>query len=387
MFAHRWILFWIIVTSSVLKSENQSDDFCAKARRTCFCYQMNIYPNFQKYRVDCRTFKGFKSQVIMDITFEGDIVMVRCDHAVLPLPETIPDLSEYINTTRVLLDNCSVPMNRSFYDYTSKISKNMRHLSLILPGDNDVDRDFNTKCFERLAGLESLHLKLIRNIDFRIPLENVFNKLVELTQLSIRNLPTPNGIFDELKQLQNLSIESTFLASSLPFGLFKNQRKLTELNIEGYSVITLHPHLFANLTELETLKFNKFGFESLPENMLHHNHKLKSFQLTNSFRKVENLPCNFFANMWNLKTISLKSTNLEHITEDIFKNSTNITKIEIFGTKFKSLPKNIFKDQINLFYLDLRHNLLENITDGLFDSLTSLKVLILSHNKLSSLSK
>ena len=388
MFGYRRIIYWLLVASSFVKSETpedqvESQDFCEKISRLPLCDCSNITK-----QVVCKNVNDSESNVVFKINFLVGMKIVQCIHADIPSLEAFPDLTEYINTPQVFLDNCPVTMNGSLYDYTSKISKNMKHLFLDIYGENDVDRDFNTNYFKRLSSLESIILRVHRMIEFRVPLENLFEELVNLKTLLFNNLPTPNGIFDSLKQLESLFILDYFLhPSDLHDNIFKNQRKLEFLSIKGFSVDYFHPQLFANMTELDTLMLMKISIESIPEYMLQHNHKLKKFHMTDSVLNISNLPCKLFANKWNLKTILLRSNNHEHLPEDLFENSTNISKITITGNQLSSLPKNSFKDQIHLNSLDLSNNSLVNLTDGLFDSLTSLRVLILSHNKLSSLSK
>ena len=372
MFGYREIIYWFLVALSFVESETSAlrkkKDFCLKISRLPSCDCSN-----KTKQVVCKNVNDSESNVIFEINFDDGMKIVHCLHAGIPSLEAFPDLTEYINTTQVFLDSCPVTMNGSLYDYTSKISKNMKHLSLNLAGINNEDKDFNTNYFTRITDLISLNLRVHRRIDFRLPLENIFEKLVELENLKIRDLPTPNGIFDSLKQLKSLSIFNHFLKpKALQYGIFKNQRKLTILRLDGFSVDYFHPQLFASMTELETFILINSRLESLPEYMLKHNHKLETFQMTDSIMNISNL---------------LQLNNHEHLPEDLFKNLTNISKITITGNQLSSLPKNSFKDQIHLDFLDLERNHLVNLTDGLFDSLTSLRVLILSFNKLSSLSK
>ena len=381
MFGYRGIIYWFLVVSSFVNSEIHVDrDFCEKISVLPLCNCSTIKTVF------CNNVNNSESNEIFIIFFLGsNFIIVNCMHEDIPSLEAFPDLTEYINTDIVHLKSCSVPMNRSLHDYTRKFSKNTKDLRLNIAGK---DRDFNTNYFKRLSSLESLTVRVQRKTEFRLPLENVFEELVNLKYLTIYDLPTPNGIFDSLKQLQRLEIQNyDERRSDLQYDLFKNQRKLTELRLDGYSVNYFHPQLFANMTEIKTLKLRELSIESIPEYMLQQNHKLETFEMMNNVIKNSTLPCKLFAKKWNLETITLQSNNHDHLPEDLFENSTNITTITIKGNKLSSLPKNTFKDQTHLNLLDLSYNSLVNLTDGLFDSLTSLRVLILSHNKLSSLSK
>lgn len=131
-------------------------------------------------------------------------------------------------------------------------------------------------------------------------------------------------------------------------GIFNGLTQLQELEINVIKSIS--PNFFDNMIQLEILKLKGHNLIILPENMLKHNEKLKTFELTGGVLEIVNL-----------------------IPEDL--------------NQLQLLPKNIFKFQKKLDLLDLSENLLRNLTDGLFDSLISLKVLKLSNNKLSIISK
>ena len=386
MFVHRWIFICFLVALSVLKSEfhdeNKSKMLCfKKPPKSCICSEKLINKHKTSYEYIC------SNDVVLEMEYIKKRFSVRCKN--VPSFEMFPDLIEYIDTTDIILNNCSVPINRSLYDYTSKISKNIESLYIELTGENDGDKDFNSNYFEGLSNLEYLSLDNLRfRQDFRFPNQNGFTKLFELKSLKLDNFPTPNGIFDSLKQLQHLSIRNEVLNyGSINMELFKNQRKLITLDIWGSAYFYLEPNVFAYLTELRLLYlvFNSFKF--LPVNMLKHNHKLYEFKLDENSNSIVSLPQKLFANKWNLRYITLNSNKHEYLPEDLFTNSTRINLIKITDNYISSLPKNIFKDQKDLEVLDLRNNLLKNLTDGLFDSLSFLKALSLSHNKLSSLSK
>lgn len=391
MFGHRWIVFWFLVALSFVKSEinrEKNEILCFKnPPKSCSCSAKLSFLQNPRYEYICSNGNDSENKALMQLKYFKDSFVVDCIN--VQTSESFPDLTEYVDATEISLRNCSVSNNRSLYDYTSKISKNIKRLHFDFTGKNDEENNFNSNYFEGLSSLESFSYDNFRfKQDFRFPLENVFEKLVDLKKLEINNLPTPIGIFDSLKQLQDLNIlNSIQKMDSIEFGLFKNQRKLISLAISGTAHFYIERNVFANLTELQILRLFSNSFNFLPENMLEHNHKLNAFILSNNVRSIERLPRKLFANKWNLKHIELQKNSHKHLPEDLFTNSTYIKKILITENGLKALPKDIFKNQINLYFLDLRSNVFENLTDGLFDSLSSLEVLVLSYNKLSSLSK
>ena len=386
MFVHLEIILRILAGINFVHSvifQEKSQNVCLEnLSRSCNC--TNKYDN-DNYRYKFTCF-GVNSTTVMDLEYiNEERLYVHCKN--ISSLEEFPDLTEHINVTEIDLQNCPVSMNRSLYDYTSKISMKMNKLKLFI-GDNDEDRNFNANYFEGLSSLESFHLTVLQRIEFRLPLENVFEKLVDLKNLTIRDLITPNGIFDTLEQLQNLEIHNYFLKPrSLQFGVFKNQRNLTFLRVMGYSFNSIESDIFANLIELESFILSETMLKSIPDNMLEHNRMLISFELTNNVKNIKTLPHKLLANMWNLKYIKLYYNNLEYLPEDLFENSLHIKSILISDNKLSALPKDIFMEKINLELLDLSRNILKDLIDGLFDSLVSLKDLYLSDNKLSNISK
>ena len=383
MFGYCGIIFWFLVALSLAKSklnDEKSKNLCIKSSSTsCQCIGEKKYMNKVMYEYNCSNGNDSENIGMIHMEYFKKEFVLRCEN--LLTFETFPDLSDYINTTSVQLEKC--PVNRSLYDYTSKITKNIKNIDLVLSNE----KNFNTNYFEGLSELEFLELNNPFLINFQFPLENVFEKLVVLKKLFIKSFPTPNGIFDALEQLQILEIRNSKLEkSSIMFGLFKNQRNLNNLLINGYSYTSIESNVFDNLTELQTLQLTS-DFTNLPKDLLKHNHKLDTFKLKNYLEQIETLPGKLFSNKWNLKNIELSGNKIKYLPEDLFMNSTNITTIDISYNELSSLKKNIFTDQINLTLLDLRNNNFQKLTDGLFDSLSSLKVLFLSHNTLSSLSK
>ena len=378
-----WTLSGLIFVNGVIEGaqEKSLDDFCSKnSSSECICTV--IQP---KYIFTCSNDDGSEGQVTIVMKNEIDFLSFECEN--MQSSKTFPDLSEYINESKISLKGCTVPINTSLYDYTSKISKNILHIELIV--EKDEDKNFNSNYFEGLSDLKSLILHFEPNIDFNFALENVFMKLDKLKLLKLYNFPTPNGIFDSLKQLRVLTIHSYDLKiSSLESGLLKNQRNLTLLRISGRFInFNIFPNIFANLTELQTLELTYNSFNFLPENMLKNNHKMFEFKFLHNDHSIVSLPRKLFANKLNLEHIELAKNGHEYLPEDLFENSPNIFLIEITKNYLSSLPKDIFKDKKYLRLLDLSSNLLKNLTEGLFDSLSSLVLLFLSHNKLSSLSK
>ena len=261
MLLHKVVLVWtlsgLIFLNGFIEGagEKSLDDYCSKnSSSECNCTV--IQP---KYIFTCSNDDGSEGQVTIVMKNKYDFLVFECEN--MQSSKTFPDLSEYINESQISLKGCAVPINTSLYDYTSKISKNIEMLFIELTGKNDEDKNFNSNYFEGLSDLEYLILHCEPNIDFNFALENVFMKLDKLKILFIKDFPTPNGIFDSLKQLQELTIHSyDHKNSSLELGLFKNQRKLIRLKISGRFINYIEPNVFANLTELRILELNSNSF-------------------------------------------------------------------------------------------------------------------------------
>lgn len=86
------------------------------------------------------------------------------------------------------------------YQITSKILKNVKLLNYkrtIESEENKLDKHL----FEGLAQLESLILSASESSLLSF---DIFEPLVNLTELILYDVPTPNGIFDNLNQLRKL---------------------------------------------------------------------------------------------------------------------------------------------------------------------------------------
>lgn len=129
----------------------------------------------------------------------GPALLLTCEN--VPSFKFIPDLTVYSKTTFVVLKDCWVPRNESISQLTSKISRKINHLHLTFQRKN---RTFNLdeKYFEGLSSLEAFSMGIFKttiNIT-----KNVFVNNVNLTTLTLQNIPLPIGIFDVLENLQDL---------------------------------------------------------------------------------------------------------------------------------------------------------------------------------------
>ena len=295
-----------------------------------------------------------------------------------------PDLTNVINVTGIVVQNCKMPINESIYELTSKISKNVKHLAInFLKSERRTlkDRHFNVNkyLFEGLSKLETLAISGIHSVDSSVVFESLFNlKKLVLYDVSYE---IPDGIFDTMNQLQCLSIRAGTLI--LPTGIFKNQKNLVELRLTCKLDSILNPLILANLPNLENFTIGGYCMISWPENMFKNSQKLKSFELQRTKLLV---PQKILAPA-HLTKFSLIECGISNLPEDLFKNSSNIEDLSLSSNKLKSLPNDIFVDQIMLRVLDLSFNGIMELSDGLFNTTLNMRNLSLTFNNLKSISR
>ena len=277
----------------------------------------------------------------------------------------------------MVIHNCKIPKNETLYELTSKISKNVKHLAIEYLKLEEGELTFNNYSFEGLSKLETLKISGIDSVES----SDVFESLVNLKKLILYEVPTPEGIFDTMNQLEFLSIRTNTLI--LPAGIFKNQRKLIELRLFCGRESSLDPLIFANLPNLEKLTIEKNCLISWPENIFKNNQKLKFLEL----QKTKILILEKLLAPMTLRIVSFRNCEILKLSEDLFQNSSNIEELDLSTNKLILLPKDIFVDQIMLRVLDLSINGIMELSDGLFDTTLNMRRLRLTANKLTIISR
>lgn len=356
----------------------RNDKFCKYPPVLCNCTKDHgsVDPF---YTLSCSNDHSAKALIKIKQNFDNQVYFA-CENVISF--ELIPDLTFYIPSSEIILENCFVPKNEILNQLTSKISNNMTHLELHFTHNQNESLEFNKNYFEGFSNLESLSIN-IRNIITQVIISrNVFENLVNLKVLRLFHVPLQNVIFDVLNNLQNLTIE-TDMNIELKVSDFKNQINLRKLEMSCENQCSFDPLIIANLSNLVELYIKGDFNQSWPKTVFKHNQKLTRIEL----RNIRDVTRKLFAQNVNLRYIVIFDTDLESLPEDIFYNSSNIEEINLTYNQLKELPKYVFVDQTLLSQLDLQHNKLEVLIDGVFDSTENMITLSLSHNMLTSISR
>nr|AIO08230.1 variable lymphocyte receptor C [Petromyzon marinus] len=112
-----------------------------------------------------------------------------------------------------------------------------------------------------------------------------FQGLPHLTFLSITNNPQlqslPVGVFDQLKNLNELRLSSNKL-KSLPPAVFDKLTKLTLLNLYNNQLQSVPHGAFDHLTKLEDLRLNENKLQSVPDGAFDSLAKVETLHLVNN---------------------------------------------------------------------------------------------------------
>nr|AGJ51126.1 variable lymphocyte receptor C [Petromyzon marinus] len=104
----------------------------------------------------------------------------------------------------------------------------------------------------------------------------------EFLNLQYNQLQTlPSGVFDQLKDLNELRLANNQL-TSLPLGVFDSLTKLTYLNLNDNQLQSIPKGVFDRLTKLEDLRLNENKLRSVPDGAFDSLGKLDYMTLNNN---------------------------------------------------------------------------------------------------------
>jgi hypothetical protein len=132
-------------------------------------------------------------------------------------------------------------------------------------GFQDVFPSFRQLDLFRISAIEDGLLQPLSNLEV-------------LSLHSCRDLFSfPETFLFGLRKLKYFQIFSSKNLTSLPVGFFDHNEQLKVLNLSSNAIQDLAPNLFRNLTQLEELVLNNNEVELIPNDLFHHNAKLKIF--------------------------------------------------------------------------------------------------------------
>jgi len=170
------------------------------------------------------------------------------------------------------------------------------------------------------------------------------------------------------------SIPLTFFNSS---HLNRNLKTVTLVGIKSY-----HRRAFQSLHGLRTL--NIHGAIDLPSGLFEGQLALETLDLTGSH--VSHIPSRWFQDLWGIKHLSLKNTELTGVERHDFYNLSSISVLDLSLNNIRSLSERTFHDiGKTIETIDLSNNNLKFINLNIFNNQSSIKRFYLNDNNLYSI--
>ena len=179
----------------------------------------------------------------------------------------------------------------------------------------------------------------------------------------------PEGVFDNLSNLEWLSLEANDL-SALSDGVFDNTSNLEWLNLNENDLSALPEGVFDNLSNLKWLSLDANDLSALPEGVFDNTSNLNDLFL--SHNSLSALPDGVFDDTSNLNWLSLEANDLGALPEGIFDNTSNLEWLNLNENDLSALPEGIFDNLSNLEWLNLYENDLSELPDDLVEGLSNL---------------
>ena len=212
--------------------------------------------------------------------------------------------------------------------------------------------------------------------------EDVFDKLVHLNyiNLSQNNIVTvDNGLFKFNRQLVTLILQGNMLYD-IDFDAFANLSELQTLDL-SYNITLLLDKHFLKCANLNELYLNNCRIEYIVSNSFRHLRNLTHLALNNN--KIENLEKYTFRGLNNLKSLNLSNNLIQNINNSCFWELTNLRTLHLATNYLQiGVDKFLFLNKINLVHLDLTNNEVSMIRTGIFDYCENLKCLKLTVSSL-----
>ncbi|XP_072889913.1 uncharacterized protein [Hemitrygon akajei] len=179
-------------------------------------------------------------------------------------------------------------------------------------------------------------------------------------------------MFDDLQSLQVLDLAQnklTFAKAPDHFHPFLALHSLRMLKLQRQDTpgsMTLPPTLFDGLQRLQILDISNNKFDTLDTLPLHQLGGLEVLYMNNVYQAFGTMHSKTFANLVNLRLLSLESAGLESIWEALFESLASLRTLLLKGNKIGVVRNKDILQLGNLSYLDLQDNLFACVCENLW---------------------
>lgn len=198
------------------------------------------------------------------------------------------------------------------------------------------------------------------------PLKNL--KLLDLSGNQISDLVLWNGIFSNMKGLENLILQENRIAK-ISSKIFKGLKHLARIYLQHNRISIIEPGSFDNLPSLVELKLSHNRLGSFP--VLSHTPNLLLLDL--SFNRLGTIRDMAFSTV-NLEYLRLQNNRLTELRTSIFDDTSKLTRLDIGNNRLTAVPQ-VIKSFTSLRYLNMSLNKVGTISKDTFKGMSRLKAL------------
>lgn len=234
---------------------------------------------------------------------------------------------------------------------------------------------------EPIEGISLIHLDQNTTIpilkkEFFAPFPNL--KTLFMTAANIRKIETD--------AFTNLTLEMVDLYHNklevLELGTFKNQTKLTYMDLSYNYFKNLTSATLSGLTAIEWLSLNGNQIELIEASALNDLVNLKAIYLR--YNHIPSLHVDVFKKLTALEILDLSMNNLKVISDQLLSEQVHLITLLLDFNALEKIAEGAFSKTTALTYLDLSNNRLEELQEDLFNSTKRLEVLKASDNKIAT---
>ncbi|KAJ2951600.1 hypothetical protein O0L34_g13756 [Tuta absoluta] len=162
-------------------------------------------------------------------------------------------------------------------------------------------------------------------------------------------------------------------------------QKLRSINIKYGSIVEITSFSFANLTNLKEVSLSQNEIEGLQQYAFAHLPNITTINLEDNM--IIEIPTLAFYDLPKLQKLIFTKNNISSIKDGAFQHTFNLLELDLNKNNIFHLNRRTFDGLANLRKLDLRRNRIYNLTEFTFAELWNLQELLLGKNDLKFISE